>query len=104
MNKNGGFISKSALKKIEELNKLSLKANKTKNKLDDYTLKSMKEHADEIKQLFFKNDPHWAVETGDLMIHCMKILRLHGYNLNKISLKSCKRFENKLLEKIQRSG
>ena len=86
------------------MNALAIRANKTRSKLDEYTLKSMRHHAIEIKQLYLTKNPHWAVETGDLMVHCMKMLRLHGFDLSKMFTKACGRFEKKLIEKIERSG
>lgn len=94
-------ISKEAIEKIKELNELSFKLNDGRKETMSYTLESIKEHAEEINQLFLANNDHWAVETGDLMIHCMKMLLMYGFNLNEMFDKCCKRFENKISKLIK---
>jgi len=94
-------ITKEAIEKINNLNEISFELNNGKEETMPYTLESIKEHADEINQLFSANNEHWAVETGDLMIHCMKMLLMHGFDLNEMFDKCCKRFENKIYKLIK---
>jgi len=94
-------ISKEAIEKIKKINELSFKLNNGKEGTMSYTLESIKDHANEINQLFSENKEHWAVETGDLMIHCMKMLEMYGFDLNEMFDKCCQRFENKINEKLK---
>jgi phosphoribosyl-ATP pyrophosphohydrolase len=93
-------ISEDFIEDIESITKLSIGLNGSKEKADDYTLNSMIEHAGEIKWLFKDNDPHWAVETGDLMIHCMRLLAANGHDLNVIFERCKARFITRISEKL----
>ena len=94
------MISKDFIEDVENITKLSLRLHGTKEKADDYTLNSMIEHASEIKELFRDNNPHWAIETGDLMIHCMRLLTANGYDLNEIFEKCKARFITRISEQL----
>jgi phosphoribosyl-ATP pyrophosphohydrolase len=94
-------ISKEMLEKIQMLNHKSIQLNETKETEESYTLESMQKHAREIRSLFARKDSHWAIETGDLLVHCMKILVLNGYDLNEIFEKCVKRFETKIADELR---
>jgi ribosomal silencing factor RsfS len=94
-------ISKEAIERIKKINKISDKLNGSKDASMSYNLESIKHHSEEINQLFSSNNQHWAVETGDLMIHCMKMLTLYNFDLNEMFDKCCQRFENKITEKLK---
>ncbi len=65
-----------------------------------YTLGSMKEHADEILELFSYGDPHWKEECADMIIHCLCMLRRAGLGEKEISAILEKR-KKRFLEKIK---
>jgi len=74
---------------LEEINKLSEKANKDPNA---YTLKSMQDHADEIKELFEKRDEHWKAESADMLIHCLLLMKRNGMEISDMDNIIDKRF------------
>ena len=94
-------VSKEAIEEINKLNEISFKLNGGKEETMSYTLESIKEHAEEINQLFSADNEHWATETGDLMIHCMKMLLMHGFDLDEMFEKCCERFEDKISKKLE---
>jgi ribosomal silencing factor RsfS len=96
------MISKDSIDKIKSINELSLKLHGSKEKHMEYVLKSMQHHAEEINDLFKKGNPHWSVETGDLMIHCMCMLVLNGYDLNEMFETCRKRFLKKVDEELKK--
>ncbi len=93
-------ISKETVGKIQMLNQKSIQLHETKETENSFTLESMEKHVREIRNLFARNDSHWAIETGDLMVHCMKILVLNGYDLNEIFEKCTRRFETKITDEL----
>ena len=95
------MISGDCIEDIENITKLSIRLNGNKEKADDYTVNSMIVHAREIKELFKDNNPHWAVETGDLMIHCMRLLAANGHDLNETFEKCKARFIMRISEKLR---
>jgi phosphoribosyl-ATP pyrophosphohydrolase len=94
-------ISEQAIEKIKKLNDISFKLNGGRKETVSYTLESIKEHAEEISQLFSANNEHWAIETGDLMIHCMKMLLMNGFDLNEMFDKCRDRFESKITKLLK---
>lgn len=58
----------------------------------------MKHHTTEIYELFEKNDKHFAVETGDLVVLCLELLIREGYSIDEIMDKCYLRFDKKLKE------
>jgi len=95
------MISEDYKRDVVKINELSLRLNGSKEKEDNYTLSSMIEHASEIKKLYENNNPHWALETGDLMIHCMRLLTANGCNIDKIFEKCVERFITKISKKLR---
>jgi len=95
------MISEDYIEDIENITKLSIRLNGSKEKADDYTLNSMIEHTSEIKELFKDNNSHWAVETGDMMIHCMRLLTANGHDLNETFEKCKTRFITRISEKLR---
>jgi phosphoribosyl-ATP pyrophosphohydrolase len=94
------MITEDFIGDIENITKLSLRLHGTKEKADDYTLNSMIEHASEIKELLRDGNPHWAIETGDLMIHCMRLLTANGHDLNEIFERCKSHFITRISEKL----
>ncbi len=90
------YITNEAVESINKIIEISFELNNGKKERTSFVLESIKHHSDEINQLFSAKDPHWAVETGDLMIHCMEILLMYGFDLNEMFDKCSNRFENKI--------
>lgn len=53
-------------------------------------------HIPEINELFDKHDDHAIVETGDLLILCMEIIKESGHDIDEVMDKCYKRFRRKL--------
>ena len=51
---------------------------------DAFTFRSIKDHADEIRDLLKKNDPHWKAEAVDLIIHGHVLLERYGVSPQEI--------------------
>jgi hypothetical protein len=96
-------ISKEAIEKVKELNELSIKLHGGEKETADYLLRSIRSHAEEISELFSSGDQHWKVETGDLIVQCMRILSLYGADLNEMFGKGSSRVENKIKELLRES-
>jgi len=94
-------VLKEMLEKIQMLNQKSIQLHETKETENSFTLESMEKHVREIRNLFARKDSHWVIETGDLMVHCMKILVLNGYDLNEIFEKCTRRFETKITAELR---
>ncbi|MFH1683073.1 MAG: hypothetical protein ABIA37_04720 [Candidatus Woesearchaeota archaeon] len=56
----------------------------------------LQHHTQEIKELHEKNNPHFAVETGDLIILAVELLIKEGYSVEDIMEKCYDRFDKKL--------
>lgn len=98
------MISKELMNEIEEINSLIKDLDENKEKSNNYSLESMKEHIEEIKELFLKKDEQWAAETADLLIHCLLLLNRNNYRAEKISELlniRCKKFKEKVLNQLK---
>lgn len=69
---------------IEEIVEASNTKNGGVDGANEYTLKSMGEHASEIKELFEKGDSHWQKECADMMIHCLCLFKRAGVDEVKV--------------------
>jgi uncharacterized protein YabN with tetrapyrrole methylase and pyrophosphatase domain len=85
------MIEKERIKKIQEL---SDKLGTDSKKLIDM----MQHHTEEIKELFDKNDTHFAVEAGDLIVLAIELLMKEGYSIEEIMDRCYDRFDKKLNE------
>ena len=99
------MISKKAINKIKEINSLIKEVDRSDEKSNNYAFLSMKEHIEEIKELFLKKDQHWAEETIDLLIHCILLLERNGYQIkeiNRIFKVRCERFKEKISNQFEK--
>jgi len=62
----------------------------------DKVLEFIKEHAEEIIELYSRDDGHFAVETGDMIVLCVMLLKMKGYDPEEILAKCYPRFHEKL--------
>ena len=95
-------INKKSLERIKNIHRLSSRYNrKLNNNHKKRLLKIMKEHIKEIEQLSGKDDEHYLIETGDLIILCFEILLENKVSLDETLLHCFKRYETKLPKLIQ---
>lgn len=88
---------RNSLERIKEIHRLSKKVNKkSKRNHAKILLKFMKEHIEEIEELYAKKDKHSLTETGDLIILCCEFLIEHRVSIDQKIDICCFRFENKL--------
>jgi len=79
--------------KLREIANLSSKINKNdKNKI----LEFIKEHVEEIEELYKENNEHWAIETADLIVLCYELLILENKDIDEVFNRCLPRFDKKL--------
>lgn len=80
---------------IRNITKLSAEVNgDDKQKI----LSMMKDHIDEITELYEKNNDHYQVETADLIVLSFELLLLENKDIDMIFAKCLPRFYKKLNE------
>jgi len=90
-------INEDALKRINEIHRLSSQVNANDGQEHKQKLLSlMKSHMVEIEQLSDHADEHFLVETGDLIILCLEMLLEHRQSIDAMLTKCFLRYENKL--------
>jgi polysaccharide pyruvyl transferase WcaK-like protein len=92
------MISKELLKEVEKITGMSVRLQKSKKRNDRYVLKAMKEHAEEIAELFRKKDPHYANETADIIILALELLINNEVDPNIPIKRRLGRFKEKITE------
>lgn len=103
MSTKSPLISDAFIDKIKSLNSLISKIEE-KNESNRYSFAAMKDHIEEIKSLFLKQDNHWAAETVDLLIHCLLLLDRNGYSkerIDEIINLRCDKFRQKISNKLK---
>jgi len=84
------ILSDEFKNKIIEISKLS---NKDDNKK---ILELIKEHVEEIEELYNENNEHWTIETADLIVLCYELLILENKDIDEVFKKCLPRFDIKL--------
>jgi len=79
--------------KLKEITELSNKINKNDNRK---ILEMMKEHVEEIEELYTNKDEHWAIETADLIVLCYELLLLENKDIDDVFNRCLPRFDIKL--------
>ncbi|EMR73058.1 hypothetical protein MBGDN05_00770 [Thermoplasmatales archaeon SCGC AB-539-N05] len=79
--------------KLREITELSNKINKNDNRK---ILEMMKEHVEEIEELFNDKNEHWAIETADLIVLCYELLLLENKDIDDVFNRCLPRFDVKL--------
>jgi len=98
MRRSGKSLTEYARKKLGEIHALSARYNGKGGAHADKLLGLMRKHVEEIEQLHAAGDPHYAVETGDLLVLCHEIL-LEGREDADLVMEKCyRRYEEKLRE------
>jgi len=64
-------------------------------------LEMISSHSKEIQELYFAHNPHFALETADLLILCLELLIEEGYDIDETITKALPRFYNKLQHPVE---
>ena len=96
-------VTKRAVQRLKNIHQLSKKCNgPSKKKHLEKLLALVEKHVDEIRFLYKKDDLHYLVETGDLLILCFEILMENKRDIHKMTELCFGRYENKLDQLIER--
>jgi hypothetical protein len=98
-------VNKRSLNRIRNIHQLSQRFNMMVDKPhQERLLELMRQHVDEIEQLADRKDPHYLVETGDLLILCFELLLEGGCSIDEVTQKCFGRYERKLTALIEENG
>ena len=79
--------------RLKEIADLSNKINREdNNKIIGY----IKEHIEEIEELYKEKNEHWTIETADLIVLCYELLILENKDIDEVFSKCLPRFDVKL--------
>ena len=96
-------ITKKAVAWLRNIHQLSKKCNgRSKGRHLAKLLELTEKHIDEILFLYKKKDPHYLVETGDLLILCFEILIENKQDVHGVMELCFKRYEDKLKQLIDK--
>ena len=96
-------IKKYSLERVKRIHRLSQRFNEMVGKPhQERLLELMRKHVDEIEELAGKEDVHYLVETGDLLILCFELLLEGKADIDEMTLKCFERYERKLTELIEK--
>jgi hypothetical protein len=98
------MISENLMKKIKRINSLIKALDKNNEKSNSYSFEAMRNHIEEIKELFLRKDEHWKAETMDLLIHCLLLLDRNACPKEKIKELfniRCRKFEEKIVNQLK---
>lgn len=102
---NKSVIGEVALERIKKIHQLSQQFNARVGKPHQKRLLELiRKHIDEIEGLVAEKDPHYLIETGDLLILCFELLLEGGADIDEVVEKCFGRYERKLNELIQENG
>ncbi len=79
---------------LENITKLS--AQKNGKHHTEKLLQMISSHSEEIAELYTAKNPHFAVETADLLILCLELLIEEGKDIDETISLALPRFYNKL--------
>ena len=90
-------ISSEISKRISAIHQLSARYNGGEGQVhQSKLLELMRHHIEEIETLAEKHDPHFLVETGDLMMLCFELLIENAQCPGRMIEQCCGRYEQKL--------
>jgi len=78
--------------KLQQITELSRRVNNDKQKILDM----MKEHVQEIQDLYNENNDHWAIETADLVVLSYELLIMEDMDIDDVFIRCLPRFDKKL--------
>lgn len=64
-------------------------------------LEMMEEHVDEITERYDKKDKHYLIETGDLIVLCLELIKQAKQSPDAVLFKCYPRFRKKLAQLIK---
>ncbi|HNV24497.1 MAG TPA: hypothetical protein PKH98_06380, partial [Candidatus Omnitrophota bacterium] len=86
-----------ALKQIKYIHRLSRQLNgKKKSSHEKKILCLMRQHIDEITNLYQIKNMHYLIETGDLLILCLEILIENKRSINAVFGRCINRYDKKI--------
>ncbi|MBF0504596.1 MAG: hypothetical protein HQL14_05785 [Candidatus Omnitrophica bacterium] len=95
-------LTKYTKKELQSIHGYSKRLNRMLKK--DHArvlLDMMRAHTDEIKELYNKKDKHYLIETGDLIVLCLELMREAKQSPDAVLFKCYPRFHKKLLQLIK---
>lgn len=88
---------------IKAIHRLSQHYNRLRHKKHPRVLLDLiKEHAQEIAQLYGKKDKHYVTETGDLLILCLELVKEAQADPDRLMEKCYERYYTKLKQLIEK--
>ncbi len=78
-----------------------LSAQKNGEKHSEKLLEMISSHREEICDLHSAQNPHFAVETADLLILCLELLIEEGKDIDETITLALPRFYNKLQQPVE---
>jgi len=87
--------------KIQQITQLSLKVN---NDDKQKILAMIKDHVEEIEELYNDCNDHWTVETADLIVLCYELLISENKDIDDIFTRCLTRFDKKLNMLVKQEG
>ena len=89
-------------KELQVIHSRSKRLNRMlKKDLPQALLEMMKEHVDEIKKRYNKKDKHYLIETGDLIVLSLELIKEAKQSPDEVLFKCYPRFHKKLLQLIK---
>ena len=92
------MITAELKERVKEIKEMSLKLQGSNEEDSKYILNAIVEHADEIRELFGKNDSHYVNETADMIILCIELLMTNNINPDDPIKLRLNRFVEKIAE------
>ena len=86
-------LQEKFIDKLKEITELSNKINKNDT---HKILDMMKEHVEEIEELYNDKNEHWTIETADLIVLCYELLLLENKDIDDVFNRCLPRFDAKL--------
>ena len=86
-------LQEKFIDKLKEITELSNKINKNDTRK---ILDLMKEHVEEIEELYNEKNEHWTIETADLIILCYELLIMENKDIEDVFSRCLPRFDVKL--------
>lgn len=87
-------LSEDFFAQLKALTNLSAQINGDTHSLK--LLEMISSHSKEIQELYLENNPHFAIETADLLILCLELLIEEGYDIDETIGHALPRFTTKL--------
>ena len=87
--------------KLQQITELS---NRVNNNDKQKILAMIKDHVEEIEELYNDCNDHWAIETADLIVLCYELLISENKDIDDIFTRCLPRFDKKLNMLVKQEG